>query len=135
VEKELALLKEKLRSAERYCAKLEKSTLISRQLLKNTIQVKLRYGKIIETLIDEEKAEKRRSVSQVIADTPITEVDRLKCLDQPLPECMMRTKTPAELAREAHSPNEPSRVGGKKRNDSFANQSSRSSFYRFSSSP
>lgn len=94
MEKEMTHMEAQLKESKAFAAMLEKSTLLSRKLLKETIVVKLRYEAIIKELIKNEKQGSPRTVKEIIAVTKASEQEILRNLDHALPPTLSNDPDP-----------------------------------------
>ena len=104
LENDLERYKDFIKEQKRYIAQLEKSTLLARQNLKETMIVKLRYEKIFKKLLRNEQKGKTEKVVDVAARTPPEEHEALESLEKVLPP---QIKSP-ELSKKLPLPSKAS---------------------------
>ena len=105
-------LKHSLSLNKTYIAQLEKSTQLSRSLLKDTLNTKLRYEKIIKKVMKNESKGKMRSIQSVINNTPLENSAQLESLNSVLPQ--MPTRPVEQKIKQKHSPKKKFTMSSKK---------------------
>ena len=105
-------LKHSLSLNKTYIAQLEKSTQLSRSLLKDTLNTKLRYEKIIKKVMKNESEGRVRSIQSVINKTPLESSAQLESLNSVLPQ--MPTRPVEQKIKQKPSPKKKFTMSSKK---------------------